>query len=829
MDDNIHKDGLETNTTKQLRGKKKGTLAKLKEKRQKDFGSNASLTVESRNGIEAADGGSKILDQNISKISNIEHENFYQFSTKDKVISEALEDVKPKPKPRFTRRLSGVAVDGRDDMEKQDNGKEKIILLDEIKNVKENGDEKSEVATVLQGSGFIPKPPSTPRTPKSTPRTPRGYVLPGKNDRRGQDAGSTLNVLEVEDKPAGENVQSESNKTEQKLTRRAPVQSRPSESVLNRKGSKDLLIEDVSDTRNMVSVSSKPPVNRSLASMNNENLENNKSGNINLKEKLESTSPKDKYLKSKKPLVKNDLSTESHLDSKSNQRSLSLLSLEYIDKKESSINVFSKKAESSDIKLHSTFLKDDNKLASLKSVPSPPSSVRLEPIKSLHPPPPLMEDFSSKTMRTSYKLDSNVKANIPAVKTGTSTDKSDSCADRLSQKSFTSSSVLPLITTKEARSRMNMFPETTIGSRSNSYLGAEELSRYFPDRKVNVFIGTWNMNELKEVKAPLEDFILPEKCDYVQDIYAIGSQENEMNRKEWELSLQEVLGPSHVLYHSVAHGSLHLVIFIRRDLIWFCSNPEDDIISLRALTMVKTKGAIGISMRMFGTSYLFINCHLTSDRDNDISRKELRLENYFKVIREMKLPKSVPNSPSVKKSGDVTTEFDCVFWFGDLNFRIERDRHAVVGKVFEITSGEFPNFETLLGGDQLLKYMSEDKIFGGFQEGRINFYPTFKFDLNKDSYDSSAKSRVPSYTDRVVFRCKKKNDIHCLHYDAVMTVKVSDHRPVFGQFETSIKPGDDGFTYSSGHFDRAVYMEALRRRATKTSVPKKQSAVCSVQ
>lgn len=41
------------------------------------------------------------------------------------------------------------------------------------------------------------------------------------------------------------------------------------------------------------------------------------------------------------------------------------------------------------------------------------------------------------------------------------------------------------------------------------------------------------------------------------------------------------------------------------------SVPEDDIVSLRAVTMVKTKGAIGISFSVFGTSFLFINCHLT--------------------------------------------------------------------------------------------------------------------------------------------------------------------------------------------------------------------------
>ena len=39
--------------------------------------------------------------------------------------------------------------------------------------------------------------------------------------------------------------------------------------------------------------------------------------------------------------------------------------------------------------------------------------------------------------------------------------------------------------------------EGSIGNGSPSVLGAEELDRYFPSRKVNVLVGTWNMNEQK--------------------------------------------------------------------------------------------------------------------------------------------------------------------------------------------------------------------------------------------------------------------------------------------------------------------------------------------
>ena len=36
--------------------------------------------------------------------------------------------------------------------------------------------------------------------------------------------------------------------------------------------------------------------------------------------------------------------------------------------------------------------------------------------------------------------------------------------------------------------------------------------------------------------------------------------------------------------------------------------------------------------------------------------------------------------------------------------------------------------------------------FQDFQEGRIAFKPSYKFDPGTDNYDSSKKMRIPSYT-----------------------------------------------------------------------------------
>ena len=55
------------------------------------------------------------------------------------------------------------------------------------------------------------------------------------------------------------------------------------------------------------------------------------------------------------------------------------------------------------------------------------------------------------------------------------------------------------------------------------------------------------------------------------DVVVIGTQETNGDREEWEISLQETLGPGHVLFDSVELGTLHMAVFLRRDLIWVCS------------------------------------------------------------------------------------------------------------------------------------------------------------------------------------------------------------------------------------------------------------------
>ena len=353
-----------------------------------------------------------------------------------------------------------------------------------------------------------------------------------------------------------------------------------------------------------------------------------------------------------------------------------------------------------------------------------------------------------------------------------------------------------------------------------SLLGVEELDKYFPDRNVRIFVGSWNMNG-QTPPSFLADFLLPVNVEYVPDVLVLGTQESLPDKTDWEVRLQETLGPSHVLFHSATLGTLHLSVFLRRDLIWFCSIPETDSLNTRPGAQFKTKGAVALCFILFGTSFLFVNSHLTAHEEN----VKDRVRDLKKINAVMNLPKTLPYRKSKKfqltGSGDFTDNFDCVFWCGDLNFRLEQSREVVMR---EVDGGS-----SVLDFDQLNYLKSEGLIFRGYSEDAIKFPPTYKYDPGTNQFDTSSKQRVPSYTDRILYKHQKTTEVKSLHYNSVQEVVTSDHKPVWGMWEVKIRPGKDNVPLSGGLFNREVYLEGLKKRSEALHPPSGGKMDCNLQ
>ncbi|KAL3244527.1 hypothetical protein MRX96_002286 [Rhipicephalus microplus] len=103
----------------------------------------------------------------------------------------------------------------------------------------------------------------------------------------------------------------------------------------------------------------------------------------------------------------------------------------------------------------------------------------------------------------------------------------------------------------------------------------------------------------------------------------------------------------------------------------------------------------------------------------------------------------------------------------------------------------------------------------GFQEGKIKFGLTHKFEVGSTQFDG-VKHRVPSYTDRILYRSKRKGHIECILYDSILIMQTSDHQPSYGLHKVGIRPGRDNTRLSAGLFNRDIYLEGMAFVALKT-------------
>lgn len=123
-----------------------------------------------------------------------------------------------------------------------------------------------------------------------------------------------------------------------------------------------------------------------------------------------------------------------------------------------------------------------------------------------------------------------------------------------------------------------------------------------------------------------------------------------------------------------------------------------------------------------------------------------------------------------------------------MNYRIDARREMVIASV---RSGEHQNLRV---HDQLLKEMKFNRGFRLrlFQEGPIDFIPTYKYDPRTDEFDTSLKKRIPAWCDRVLWRVLNNSRAVQTQYRR-WEANISDHRPISAVFDLTVKSINPAF------------------------------------
>lgn len=259
---------------------------------------------------------------------------------------------------------------------------------------------------------------------------------------------------------------------------------------------------------------------------------------------------------------------------------------------------------------------------------------------------------------------------------------------------------------------------------------------------------------------------------------------------QWVERMKEALfvvqpGARYKLMISQSLVGLHMAIFVREDQVTFIGSASCDAVKTGLGGYHGNKGSLVGRIIYRDSSLCFINAHLAAGHDKVASRNS----DAGMIIKTAKfVPATVSCSQVFTNGGEGSSveDMEHCFFFGDLNYRIDCNRSQTISMIQE------GNFELLAKYDQITYQLGRNHHFplSTFCEGQLNFPPTYKFDPQSHEYDTSEKMRVPSWCDRILYRCSL--GLPSLsgtfeRYDSIRDALHSDHRPIHALIRIKIR------------------------------------------
>ncbi|CAN6486388.1 unnamed protein product [Victoria cruziana] len=215
---------------------------------------------------------------------------------------------------------------------------------------------------------------------------------------------------------------------------------------------------------------------------------------------------------------------------------------------------------------------------------------------------------------------------------------------------------------------------------------------------------------------------------------------------------------------------IYISIWIRRRLRRHINNLKVSPVGVGLMGYMGNKGSVSVSLSLYHSRLCFVCSHLTSgQKDGDMERRN---SDVHEILRRTRFSSAIDdNQPQTIPCHDQ------IFWFGDLNYRLNMDDMEVRRLVAK------GRWHELIDRDQLCRELRKGRVFGGWKEGTIDFAPTYKYEFNSDRYAGETtregeKRRSPAWCDRILFFGK---GIKQLSYSRT-ELSLSDHRPVSSTF-----------------------------------------------
>ncbi|VDM95767.1 unnamed protein product [Thelazia callipaeda] len=310
--------------------------------------------------------------------------------------------------------------------------------------------------------------------------------------------------------------------------------------------------------------------------------------------------------------------------------------------------------------------------------------------------------------------------------------------------------------------------------------------RYSTYLTTSIFITTFNVNGRLPALDTIPNWLTRDGISD-PDFYVVGLQEMDLSPQAFLMNTST----RHSDWHSVVCNSLPsagyslvqevrlvgilLMIYRRIDCEVRVENSAVDVGSVPTgfpfLGRMGNKGGVAISLQINDSYICFVNSHFAAGQE------ELEKRNQdYREISQIRFP----------KSNKSLFDHDVIFWFGDMNFRLENNS-SFSNEDFRRLCADEDAFRDMIVFDQLKKQQKLNHIFVDFKEPDINFRPTYKYDPGTTRWDTSEKCRCPAWCDRILWWNRNGVDIRQQFYESVESVVFSDHKPVRSGFHVKVR------------------------------------------
>jgi inositol polyphosphate 5-phosphatase INPP5B/F len=347
--------------------------------------------------------------------------------------------------------------------------------------------------------------------------------------------------------------------------------------------------------------------------------------------------------------------------------------------------------------------------------------------------------------------------------------------------------------------------------------------------------------------------------------------------KKWKAALAEAVPHGYSLVAEQQMSGLFLLIYASPEVAASISSVSSTSVGTGLMGYMRNKGAVCARLVLGETTrFVFINCHLAAGSDR--AALDRRNWDVGQILSRIRFDPIAESAEVVEQYGDGIGDEDFAFWFGDLNYRLDdippedvrrllllhtrneydinnKSKRKIDSEVGYISADQSSSsidvdkasqhsneskhssddevdglpldpasdpaslhttLQSLLPHDQLHGQQKKRKVFHeGWREGRIDFLPTYKYDVGSvGMFDSGDKKRGPSWCDRILYRTRQdrieaerkgKEEDEAKKKDAEMKQRGLDTSDDDVLFESD--PGTPGFPGTPGYAPGDYYDE----------------------